>query len=234
MKNFKRIGAALLAVAMLCSMSVVAFADDEVVNAVVGSTVADSEIKINGAVVEKSTGILTVTLDYSITGTVEANDQITMLGYIFDGEQSDASQVTVVTGNIRAIDQAAAVKDNGKIVFKLATTGEGYTVAEDAQMVVKLGSNAASVTKAQAFFIDLAAVTDTAPPVVYGDINTDEKVDMKDVGLVFQAAKKKVTLEDLQVLAADVNGDTKVDMKDVGLVFQKAKKKIETFPVEGE
>lgn len=205
MKNFKRIGAALLAVAMLCSMSVVAFADGDV-NAVVGNTVADSEIKINGAKVEKATGILTVTLDYSITGAVEATDQITMLGYIFDGEQSDASQVEVVTGKIRAIDQAAAIKDNGKIVFKLATAGEGYTVAEDAKMVVKLGSNAASVTKAQAFFVDLAAVTESG---ILGDVNDDQAVDGLDAVAVQEYDLYGVELT--RVDLGDVNADGAVD-----------------------
>lgn len=224
MKNFKRIGAALLAVAMLCSMSVVAFADGDV-NAVVENSANDSEININGAKVEKATGILTVTLDYSITGAVEATDQITMLGYIFE-TGDNASEVAVVTGNIRAIDQAAAVKDNGKIVFKLATTGEGYTVAEDAKMVVKLGSNAASVTKAQAFFIDLAQVTESG---LLGDVDDDGEITMDDA-----IAIKEFKLNWISELAkpemADVDNDGEITMDDAIAIKEFKLNWISEFP----
>lgn len=211
MKNLKKIGAALLAVAMLCSMSVVAFAaETDTVDAVVPGSSNDSEIAINSAKVEKSSGILTVTLDYSISGTVETGDQITMLGYIFDSGDN-ASEVAVVTGNIRAIDQAAAVAENGQISFKLATTGEGYTVAEGAKMVVKLGSDAASVTKAQAFFIDLAAVTESG---LKGDANGDETVDGRDaIAVQMYYLNPSVNPLDRPDLA-DVDGNVGIDGRD--------------------
>lgn len=218
MKNLKKFGAALLAVVMLCSMSVVAFADGDV-NAVVGGTVADSEISINNAKVKKSTGILTVTLDYSISGGVAAGDQITMLGYIFTTGEN-ASEILPVEGSIRAIDQATAVAENGKISFKLATTGIGdYIVDPEAKMVVKLGSNATNVTKAQAFFIDLAKVTETGEPHLYGDVNGNNGIDAEDWMIVLNHQTENIPSADLaegnwQFNAADINANGGIDAED--------------------
>ncbi len=210
MKNFKKISAVVLVVAMLCSISVCVFAAGDT-NAVVENSANNSEIQINSAVVTSADNILTVTLDYSISGTVVAGDQITMLGYIFDGDAATGDAATFVEGNIRAIDQADAVAENGKISFKLATAGEGYTVPAGAKMVVKLGTNVANVTKAQAFLVDLAKVTEDG---MLGDANGDETVDGRDAIAVqmyyLNPSVNPLVRPDL----ADVDGNVGIDGRD--------------------
>lgn len=79
-----------------------------------------------------------------------------------------------------------------------------------------------------------------APAVKYGDVNGDGKIDITDVGLVFDEAFDLVTtkLTDTQKIAANVNGDSKIDITDVGLIFDKAfhlgdfPNGTEPFPVE--
>ena len=223
MKNFKKISAVVLVVAMLCSISVCAFAAGDT-NAVVENSANNSEIQINSAVVTSAGNILTVTLDYSISGTVAAGDQITMLGYIFDGSAATGDAAIFVEGNIRAIDQADAVAENGKISFKLATAGEGYTVPADAKMVVKLGTNATSVTKAQAFLVDLAKVSEAGEPHLYGDVNGSGSIDAGDWMMVFDQQTGNYSYNELQLgtwqfEAADVNGTDLLEAGDWMAIF---------------
>ncbi len=224
MKNIKKIGAMILVVAMLCAMSVGAFAA-EATNAIVSDSANDSDIQINSATVEKKGNILTVTLDYSIENA-EAGDQITMLGYIFEGNAATGDAAAFVAGNIRAINQADATE--GTISFKLATAGEGYTVntENNPMMVVKLGSDAADVTKAQAFLVDLTAITESG---ILGDVDGDEEITMDDA-----IAIKEFKLNWISELAkpemADVDRDGEITMDDAIAIKEFKLNWISEFP----
>jgi len=72
----------------------------------------------------------------------------------------------------------------------------------------------------------------TTAPLQYnsyklGDVNFDDKVDLKDVLLTQKHVAKIVSLDDLQKLVGDVSPDGKIDLKDV-LMIQKFVVKITT------
>ncbi|MDO4419442.1 MAG: dockerin type I repeat-containing protein [Ruminococcus sp.] len=62
---------------------------------------------------------------------------------------------------------------------------------------------------------------------VLGDVNGDDKVNIKDATLIQKSAAKITVLTDVENLRADVNGDTKVNVKDATAI-QKYAAKIET------
>lgn len=76
--------------------------------------------------------------------------------------------------------------------------------------------------------VEITVVAD----VIYGDVNGDNSIDMKDVGLVLRAYLEKAELTDSQKVAADVVKDGSIDMKDVGAILRKYLEKLDKFPVE--
>lgn len=180
-----------------------------------GST-NDSEITITGAKASLKDNIYTVTVQYAFSGvTPVEKSQIAMLGYIFDTTAENASDVTVVEGNIRAVDQDVATKRQFK--FNLAQgDGSNMTVSDKAKMVIKLGANVDGVNKAQAFFIDLSLASAGGEEVKYGDVNGDEKVTNADVLYLKRHLTGWTGYEVLPNEAgADVTGDGKVTNADV-------------------
>ncbi len=189
-------------------------------NVLVPDSANDSEINITGAKASLKDNIYTVTVQYAFKEGVTpvAKSQIAMLGYIFDdASASDASAVTVVEGNIRAVDQDVATK--GSFKFNLAKgDGTNMTVSETAKMVIKLGANVDGVNKAQAFFIDLSLASAGGEEIVYGDFNGDGNVDdddFIDFGR-YLAEWDGYTLEEYPSISVngDINGDGNVDDSD--------------------
>lgn len=189
-------------------------------NVLVPDSANDSEINITGAKASLKDNIYTVTVQYAFKEGVTpvAKSQIAMLGYIFDdASASDASAVTVVEGNIRAVDQDVATK--GSFKFNLAKgDGTNMTVSDTAKMVVKLGANVEGVNKAQAFFIDLSLASEGGEEIVYGDFNGDGNVDdddFIDFGR-YLAEWDGYTLEEYPSISVngDINGDGNVDDSD--------------------
>lgn len=181
-------------------------------NVLVPDSANNSEINITGAKASLKDNIYTVTVQYAFKEGVTpvAKSQIAMLGYIFDTTAEKASDVTVVEGNIRAVDQDVATK--GSFKFNLAKgDGTNMTVSDTARMVIKLGANVDGVNKAQAFFIDLSLASAGGEEIVYGDVNNDGEVDGADALIV---AKYDAGLPGFDTLAnmdaADVNGDGEV------------------------
>lgn len=76
--------------------------------------------------------------------------------------------------------------------------------------------------------VEITVVAD----VIYGDVNGDNSIDMKDVGLVLRAYLEKAELTDSQKVAADVVKDGSIDIKDVGAILRKYLEKLDKFPVE--
>lgn len=186
------------------------------------STNNESEINITGVKASLNNDIYTVTVQYAFKEgvTPAAKSQIAMLGYIFnDADATDAGAVTVVDGNIRAVDQDVATK--GQFKFNLAKGESGMTVKGDAKMVIKLGANVDGVTKAQAFFIDLSLATDGGEEVIYGDFNGDGKTNANDLNIFarYIAEWDGYTLEAYPGISTngDLNVDGKVNITDYNI-----------------
>ena len=159
-------------------------------------------------------GVYTVKMKYTIDGA-EATNQVTMLAYLFEGDGSAwTAEDNIETGSIRAIDQDANSTYNGTISFKLAKNGS-LTVNPDSTLVVKMGSDAASATAAQAVIIDLANASAGEPEPVgkLGDVNGDGEVDGIDVLDLQGYAVLGTSVPRLDL--SDVNSDGAVDGIDV-------------------
>lgn len=70
------------------------------------------------------------------------------------------------------------------------------------------------------------------PDVVYGDVNSDTKVEPADALQVLQYSVQLITLTDDQLVAADVDGNNAVNPSDALLILQYCVKMIDHFPVE--
>lgn len=169
-------------------------------------------------------GIYTVNMKYSITGETDQTAQVTMLAYLFENggaayaAEANASIPAMEEANIRAIDQTA---NTGNISFKLAKEG-GLPVAADSTLVVKVGSDAASATAAQAIIIDLANAEEgpVGPTFVLGDVNENGTVDPGDGTLLMRHLAGNAELSEKGALAADVNKKNGVDPGDGTLLMR--------------
>lgn len=182
-------------------------------------------IQITGATATLDTekNLYTVTLNYEFNSsvTVGENSQITMLGYIFSSEQVDSedptnpSKVAVVEGKIRAIDQQTT-KATGSIKFGLAkkteASAESDLVVEGTEkMVVKLGTDVEGVTKAQAFFINLANASEGGsgpePEGLIGDADGSGEVDGLDAIAIQEFVLYEIPVAKPDLSDADGSGE---------------------------
>lgn len=61
-------------------------------------------------------------------------------------------------------------------------------------------------------------------PLLFGDLNSDEKIDAGDARVALRAAAKLFNPSDIQVLAGDINGDGKLNAADARLLLRHAAK----------
>ena len=238
MKMMKRIGAILITVAMLASMSVCVFANDT------------AKVQINGVTATyldnedpNKDGVYTVTVNYAVAGATEADTQVTMLAYIFDGRTAglndtsneaadafDANNQTsgyaeFVQGAARAIDQQSY---KGTMTFKLLKAAPakleanpnanvGKAAKPTDYLLVKIGTDKAGVSS-QAFFVSLADAEDeNAVHGIYGDVYADGFVDDFDWMTILNHTSGDILTEDLDdestvmFKAADVYQDGFID-----------------------
>ena len=75
--------------------------------------------------------------------------------------------------------------------------------------------------------------TTTKPSVtyLYGDVNNDKTIDVKDALLVAKVVVGKVSFNDIQIKSADVNGDGEINAKDATLIQKYGIKMVSSFPV---
>lgn len=63
----------------------------------------------------------------------------------------------------------------------------------------------------------------------YGDVNTDEKVNVKDATILQKAIAKIIKLNELQLVLGNVNSDGKVNVKDVTMIQKRCANIIDSF-----
>ena len=75
--------------------------------------------------------------------------------------------------------------------------------------------------------------TTTKPSVtyLYGDVNFDKTIDVKDAVLIAKVVAGKVSFNDIQTKSADVNGDGEINVKDATLIQKYSVKMVSSFPV---
>lgn len=71
-----------------------------------------------------------------------------------------------------------------------------------------------AVTLVASMCVSQLSVTAASQDKVYGDVNGDGKVNIKDATDIQRAAASIIELTDVQNVVADVNGDSKVNIKD--------------------
>ncbi len=74
--------------------------------------------------------------------------------------------------------------------------------------------------------------TEEGTDILYGDVNGDDKVNIKDANLIVNFFYENVTFSEEQKKAADVNGDCKINIKDANLIISYFYENILEFPVQ--
>jgi len=80
--------------------------------------------------------------------------------------------------------------------------------------------------------IDPPVIEPTPEPVLYGDLNDDQKVNSTDFTILKRVVLRRIDTSSLSLKAADLNGDGDVDSTDVTLLRRFLLRKINKFPVE--
>ena len=75
------------------------------------------------------------------------------------------------------------------------------------------------------------ATTVPSRTYLYGDLNFDNQINVKDAVEVSKYTVNKITFTDVQKKTADVNGDGSIDVKDATLIQKYGIKLVDTFPV---
>lgn len=170
-----------------------------------------------------------VTVNYSgITGqmTLLAFDITEAFKALTGGE--GAEDTTYVDQEIVYVTQ----EDAGS--SKTFTVKDGWAPAEGSEakyLLVKVGGTDIDTPAAQVVTFDYQET----PDVMYGDVDGDEDLTGKDVGLIIS----NILGDDASLaagtpgfVAANVDGDEELTGKDVGLIISKILGDLESFPVE--
>jgi len=164
--------------------------------------------------------------------------------YIYGGDNGSASSVawpgTKMTKDSSTGYYSLVVPEgfkNGKVIF---TEGENATTNRyPADMEPGLSLNGASMLfSANNSWTEYKPVKPTKPTTtkpsvtyLYGDVNFDKTIDVKDATLIVKVVTGKVSFNDIQIKSADVNGDGEINVKDATLIQKYSIKMVSSFPV---
>ena len=82
-------------------------------------------------------------------------------------------------------------------------------------------------------YFKLTVLEAEQPEAVYGDVNCDEEIDIRDANLVVSHFYGNAEFTEEQAAAADVNGDGEIDVRDANLIVSYYYGNIDKLPVEG-
>lgn len=164
--------------------------------------------------------------------------------YIYGGDNGSASSAawpgTKMTKDSSTGYYSLVVPEgfkNGKVIF---TEDENATTNRyPADMEPGLSLNGASMLfSANNSWTEYKPVKPTKPTTtkpsvtyLYGDVNNDKTIDVKDAVLVAKVVAGKVSFNDIQTKSADVNGDGEINVKDATLIQKYSIKMVSSFPV---
>ena len=149
---------------------------------------------------------------------------------------TDATESTVPSdSNEDPVNTTEITTDNADVTTEPSATGstEGGTETTDPSESVTptipdstdtTPAESTVVTKPSESVTSTAPVTDTAPadePLVFGDVNLDNKVNIKDATTLQKHLAKLLTLSDKNLSVSDTNRDGKVTIKDATTIQKK-------------
>lgn len=117
----------------------------------------------------------TINLKYKFKEGVSADGkQVAMVGYIFDGTATDAAEGTIDdAAKVYAIDQLGAASEGSFTVKMTSKSDAPKMVANDAVLILKIGSDAVADGGAQAVAVDLANAAEVLDfTAVYAEAET--------------------------------------------------------------
>lgn len=154
-------------------------------------------------------GIDSETVEYEIIDG--SNGSITSTSYFVEQYYYSVTfAITLTNGDILYSDEDGSLEYDGGMIYSNVYDDQDYDnewgLGEHSAMADVLG------------FSQAITVTVELPDSVHGDINMDESINNKDLGLLMQYLNNWDV--EINIDAADVNGDSSVNNKDYGLLMQ--------------
>lgn len=169
--------------------------------------------------------------------------------YIYSGDGDSASSLAKWPGTKMTKDSNTGYYSlvvpesykNGKVIFTESETATTNRYPADMQPGLSLNGSS-MLFSANNSWKEFTPVKPTKPttttqptkPAVtylYGDVNLDNTVDIKDTVVIGKFISSINSLNDIQKKAADVNGDGEINVKDSTLIQKYSIKVLTTFPV---
>lgn len=158
----KKLAAGATTVAMLGSLGTVAFAEETPATGVVKDWQNENALDITSVISTKSTvgSVTNYTVTVNYTGVADGA-QVTVLGYLYDNQDTELTAVPTES-TIYAVNQE---EKSGSTVIKLSSAGEKAVTGNEV-LVIKMGSDSAGITAAQAVTVNLASATEQKADLV--------------------------------------------------------------------
>ena len=203
----KKLAAGATTVAMLASLGTVAFAADTEATGVVKDWQNANALDITSVTSIKSTAgsVTNYTVTVNYTGVADGA-QVTVLGYLYDANDANLTAVPADSA-IYAVNQEAKA---GSTTITLSTDANGNGVKDGKDvtgneiLVIKMGSDSAGITAAQAVTVNLANATSNDSTTtkwaatsaeLEGGAIAEQASDVTEAAILALLAEKKVTVK---------------------------------------
>lgn len=257
-KMIKRFGAAFTAFAVVSSLgSIAAFADDDVMpdvsieitqddvtsvedaaQADVKKILPEEEENVQEPIAQTAEAGQVVLQD--ATATIPADGNVFKIVVPYSGVPSgaqttwmaykaDTAETPLGNLTIEYVNQDVTASTVTFYVKSKAAAVNADNIKDEGKVVIKVGgTNSVAAAKV----VDLAtAEIVTAPDVMYGDIDGNERINISDVIAVFNFSNG-TPADEQQTKAADVDGNGRINISDVILIFNRSNGDNTPFPVE--
>lgn len=150
------------------------------------------------------------------------------------GYETDLAVDVVSSATIRSVTLKNSYKANSDGTQTVTTPVTRYIRNEDGSgMAITLESGSNDNFRPIALFtFEYGKTEDTKPDVMYGDVDNDGRISVKDAMTLCQIYLGNMEATEAQKAAADVDGDDRISVKDAMLICQYYLGNITEFPVE--